>query len=218
MEKYEAYARMKKIEMNKLYTQSKVRNSWWHKTKQLMILVLSAMMALSCQSASASNGMLIVSKDNGKTYLLLVQTHKHDHYEFPGGRLEQAENLLDKASKTESPYETALRETVEEMRGFLGRQQLHAASSETNFVEAGKYRIYIAQLPFFSLKEVREIKIPKGKKWSFMREVVNYAWVDAAKINDANDGFVTANDGQAIELGPDVLAVIKQGRSKKWFN
>jgi len=204
--------------MIKVYTSRNFLDRQIIKGQQLLIWILAGLVLISCQLAVASAGMLIVSKENGKTYLLFVQTHKHNHYEFPGGRLEQASSLIDTSSVVESPYETAVRETVEEMRGYLGRQQLYAASSETNFVEAGKYRIYIAKLPYFNINEVREIKIPKGKKWSSMREVVNYAWVNAEAISDANDGIVTNSEGQSIELGPDVLAVVKKGHSKQWFD
>lgn len=204
--------------MNKSYLSRGFLDGQFIKIKQAAVWVLAGLVLLSCQLAVASAGMLIVSKENGKTYLLFVQTHKHDYYEFPGGRLEQASSLIETSSNMESPYETAVRETMEEMRGFLGRQQLYAASSEANFIEAGKYRVYIAQLPFFNLNEVRQIKIPKGKKWSFMREVVNYAWVDAATLSDADNGMVATSEGQSIELGPDVLAVIKKGHAKQWFD
>ncbi len=205
-------------EMNKPSASRTFAGLQFINVQRMFIWVLSGMVLLSCQLAIASAGMLIVSNENGKTYLLFVQTHKHNYYEFPGGRLEQASSLVDTSSKTESPYETAVRETVEELRGYLGHQQLLAASSEVNFVEAGKYRVYLAQLPFFNLNHVREIKIPKGKKWSVMREVVNYAWVDLAVIDEANDGVVTASEGQRIELGPDVVTVVKYGQSKQWFD
>lgn len=204
--------------MNKASTSRNYVGLQFMNMQRMLIWMLTWMVLLSCQLALASAGMLVVSKESGKTYLLFVQTHKHNYYEFPGGRLERASSLVDTSSKTESPYETAVRETVEEMRGYFGHQQLLAASSEVNFVEAGKYRVYIAQLPFFNLNYVREIKIPKGKKWSVMREVVNYAWVDLASISKAKDGLVTTSEGQTIELGPDVLTVIKYGQSKQWFD
>ncbi len=204
--------------MIKLFTSSSLIKGQPKKSKHLLIWMLTVLTLTSCQVAIATAGMLIVSKESGKTYLLFVQTHKHNYYEFPGGRLEQATSLLDSSNNQESSYETAVRETVEEMRGYLGRQQLYAASSDANFIEAGKYRIYEARLPFFNLNEIRKIKIPHGKKWSVMREVINYAWVNTEAISEENNGEVTNSEGQAIELGPNVLTIIKKGFHKNWFD
>ncbi|MFT6394420.1 MAG: 8-oxo-dGTP pyrophosphatase MutT (NUDIX family) [Methylophilaceae bacterium] len=159
--------------------------------------------------------MLVAAKEDGKTYVLFVQTFKHDYYEFPGGRIEHGESLLNGGSKIETPYETAVRETLEETRGSLGQQQLVPVSSPKQLVEVSKFRIFLAKLPFFKLNDLLEIKIPKGKKWSPMREVVNYAWVDVNAVQQSDN--VTTRDGEKISLHPIAHHVIKAGRLSHWF-
>ena len=63
----------------------------------------------------------MAANEDGKTYVLFVQTFKHDYYEFPGGRIEHGESLLDGGYKIEKPYETAVQETLEETRVYLGQ-------------------------------------------------------------------------------------------------
>ena len=177
--------------------------------------IMLAVMLLIPQIAHANAGMLVIAEDGGKTYLLFVQTHKHDCYEFPGGRVERGEDLVSRRYQKETVYETAVRETMEETRGYLGRQQLTSASSADRFIEAGKYSLFLAKLPFFKLDEVREIKIPRSKKWASMREVVNYAWVDVSVISKA--GVATARDGQVVKLHPIAQRAVKIGRLNRWF-
>lgn len=178
---------------------------------------LSFVMLASCQLTYANGGMLIVSKDKGKTYLLFVQTHKHEYYEFPGGRQEEGASLLDNKRRLESVYETALRETVEEMRGYLGRQQLLSASSEKRVIEVDKFKLFVANVPFFQLNDVRAIKIPSGKKWSVMREVVNYAWVDVNSVEFGSNFLVTTLDGDVITMHPIAQEVVELGLSQQLF-
>lgn len=179
-------------------------------------LLLFVMLA-SCQLTYANGGMLILSKDKGKTYLLFVQTHKHEYYEFPGGRQEEGVSLLDNKRRLESVYETALRETVEEMRGYLGRQLLLSASSEQRLIEVDKYKLFVANVPFFQLNDVRTIKIPSGKKWSVMREVVNYAWVDVNSVAFSKNSLVTSLDGDMITMHPIAREVVKRGLLQELF-
>ncbi len=179
--------------------------------------LVSFIMLASCQLTYANGGMLIVSKDKGKTYLLFVRTHKHEYYEFPGGRQEEGASLLDNKRRLESVYETAIRETVEEMRGYLGRQQLLSASSEQRVIEVDKYRLFVANVPFFQLNDVRAIKIPSGKKWSVMREVVKYAWVDVNSVEFSEHSLVTSLDGDVITMHPVAYEVVKRGLSQQLF-
>jgi 8-oxo-dGTP pyrophosphatase MutT (NUDIX family) len=178
-------------------------------------LLLVGMMIVP-QLAQANAGMVIAAEQDGKIYVLFVQSHKHDDYEFPGGRQERAEDLLHGGHDLESLYETAVRETVEETRAYLGRQQLVSSSSNEQMIELGKHTLFLAKLPFFELNAVKAIKIPKGKKWSPMREVVNYAWVDINLINQA--GLVETRDAKMIKLNPVAVDIIKLARLSRWFN
>lgn len=181
----------------------------------MTIFAMLAAMLLMPQFAHANAGTLVTAEDSGKTYVLFVQTHKHHYYEFPGGRVESGESLIGEGWQKETLYEAALRETMEETRGYLGRQQLRAASSQEQVVEVGKYSLYLAKLPFFKLDTVRRIKIPRGKKWAPMREVLNYAWVDVDTV--IHQPVVKTRDGVVIKLHPVALRVIEAGRLRHWF-
>lgn len=174
-----------------------------------------AVMLMMPQFAYANAGMLVTAEKGGKTYLLFVQTHKHDYYEFPGGRVENGENLIETGRQKETLYEAAVRETMEETRGYLGRQQLLTSSSLERVVELGKYSLYVTEVPFFELDDVRRIKIPSGKKWAPMREVVNYAWIDVDAVDKKH--VVKTREGEVIKLHPIAQNVIKIARLKRWF-
>jgi len=63
---------------------------------------------------------------------------------------------------------------------------------------------------------LRRLRFQKAKKWSPMREVVNYAWVDINLINQA--GLVETRDAKMIKLNPVAVDIIKLARLSRWFN
>lgn len=180
-------------------------------------LTLLATSLLFPKFALANAGTVLTSAHDNKHYVLLVQTHKHDYFEFPGGKSEKVSNLISAKDKLESDFETAIRETVEETRGYLGRQRLTQATSKFKKFAKGKYAFYLATLPFFDLNEIRQIKLPNKKKCAPMLEVADYAWVDVNLILQNNKRTVISRAGKAILLHDIVAEVIKAGQAKQWF-
>lgn len=184
----------------------------------MVVQRITALMLACVPLASIANGgMLLVSEINQKPHVLMVEANSKDYFVFPGGKEESGADLITREEVQESIYETALRETTEETRGYIGRQQLLLASSEKNYIEASKHTLFLARLPYFSADNIRKIKMPRGKKWSPMQEIKNYAWVSIEAIANQQNLTVTDSEGHQIQLHPIIPAVIDIGKSKRWF-
>lgn len=174
---------------------------------------------ISSSAVFAASGMLLVAEEEQINYVLLIRDRHDKHFELPAGKNEKAGSLLDPNLAKESDYETALRETVEETRGYLGRQQLISASQPIRKIHDNGFVLFLASVSIFDLDEIRRIRIPEGneKQWDPMRETIDLAWVAIEQIRKSTDQQVLDRENRSIRihklLPQDIQTAIKLG----WF-
>jgi len=176
----------------------------------------------SSNAMAGAAGMLLVAEHDGKHFALLVKDRSRVYFELPAGKTEQGDKLNDGDFDLESSYETALRETVEETRGYLGRRLLVNASDAKNIIRVGEFEMFLSKIPMFDLKEINQIRIPKGSnpqnQWDPMREIIDYAWVDIATLHDAKSNNVPDMTGKNIQVHYALPEEIRMAQTKGWFN
>lgn len=163
----------------------------------------------------ANAGMIVISEDEGQTLVLLVKPHNSKSFTFPGGKV--ASNNDNSKDEHDSHYETAIRETMEETRGYLTEDQLEQASVPFSKIQIKKHTLYLAKIPFFDIDEIFKILIPRGRAWKAMREIDDYAWVNINDISAASERFVKTHAGKEIKLKKIVKKAIHAGQADSWF-
>jgi len=176
----------------------------------------------SSNAMAGAAGMLLVAEHDGKHFALLVKDRSRAYFELPAGKSEAGDKLNDGKFDLESSYETALRETVEETRGYLGRRLLVNASDAKDLIRVGEFEMFLTKIPMFDLEEINQIRIPKGNnsqnQWDPMREIIDYAWVDIATLHDAKSNNVLDITGKAIDVHYALPSEIRMAQTKGWFN
>ncbi|MEN8257630.1 MAG: NUDIX domain-containing protein [Thermodesulfobacteriota bacterium] len=174
---------------------------------------------MSSSAVCAASGMLLIAEENQINYVLLIRDRHDKHFELPAGQNEKAGSLLDPKRVKESDYETALRETVEETRGYLGRQQLINASQPIRQIHDGGFVLFLAKVRIFDLDEVRRIRIPEGneKQWDPMRETIDLAWVDIEQIRKSTDQKVIDRESRSIRIHKLLPRDIQSAINLGWF-
>ncbi len=176
--------------------------------------------AFSASSMAGVAGMLLIAKHDGKHFALLVKDRARNYFELPAGKMEKGDKLNDGKFDIESSYETALRETVEETRGYLGRRLLIQSSDSKQLIRYGVFDMFLSNIPMFDLEEINQIKIPMGtddNQWDPMREIVDYSWVDIKELHDAKNNQVISMTGKKIEVHYALPSEIRIAQTKGWF-
>ena len=153
--------------------------------------------------------------------MLLARSKGRDYFELLGGTNEMATSLSNTSPSAESDYETALRETVEESRGYFGRRELLLVSDPIKWrIEVDSFIIFRVLIKRFDLKHMKSIKIPEGDTghWTPMLEVLDYAWVDSSLILKSTQSKVKDEDGREIKIRENLPAYIKTAIAKGWFD
>jgi len=188
----------------------------------LSIIVLVVLGAFSFNAMAGVSGMLLVAEHDGKHFALLVKDRSRAYFELPAGKTEQGDKLNDGKFDLESSYETALRETVEETRGYLGRRLLVSSSNANDIIKYGVFDMFLSKIPMFDLAEINQIRIPKGNnaqnQWDPMREIIDYAWVNIANLHASKINNVLDITGKAIQVHYALPEEIRIAQTKGWFN
>jgi len=186
-------------------------------------LFITSILLFSTTIASevfANAGMLIMVQNTNGTFVLLERDRDRDYFEFPGGTTEIAQSLTSQNTIVESAYETALRETVEETRGYLGRRELMAASDPVKWrIEIDDFVIFRVKTEMFDLNNILSIKIPARNNghWTPMLEIIDYAWVDINLILHSKLSKVVDTKGREIQVRSNLPEYIKLAKKKGWF-
>lgn len=168
----------------------------------------------------AGAGTLIMVQNTSGTFVLLERDKKRDYFEFPGGTTEIAQSLASQNKYKESDYETALRETVEETRGYLGRRELMATSDPVKWrIEVDGFVIFRVITKMFDLDDILSIKIPARENghWTPMLEIIDYAWVDINLILHSKSSKVVDTKGREIKIRGNLPEYIEVAKKKGWF-
>ncbi len=186
----------------------------------LLMAVMAFLAGFSLNAYSGVAGMLLIAKHDGKHFALLVKDRSRNYFELPAGKTEKGDKLNDGQFNIESSYETALRETVEETRGYLGRRLLTQSSDAKQLIRYGVFDMFLTNIPMFDLEEINKIKIPKGNidnQWDPMREIVDYSWVEVKRLHDSPNNQVIAKTGKMIEVHYSLPSEIRIAETKGWF-
>lgn len=192
-------------------------------TSQPWKMLLLGIIFLCCVWTSpsyAASGTLIVVKREASTWVLLVRPKSRNFYELTGGTTEIAKSLNDLKPSLETDYQTAIRETVEETRGYFGHRELIASSDPCSWkIEVDGFIIYRVLTTPFELTEIQSIKLPiKPKKhWKPMLEIIDYAWVDIQTILNSKQLKVKDISGREIALRKNLPEYIRLAKKKGWF-
>lgn len=183
----------------------------------LSLLLFSIMPASVLEAAS---GTLVIAKQPTTSFVLLARSKGRDYFELLGGTNEIAASLSNTTPSAESDYETALRETVEESRGYFGRRELLLVSDPLKWrIEVDNFVIFRVLIERFDLKHLMSIKIPEGDKghWKPMLEVLDYAWVDSKLILKSEQSMVIDAKGREIKIRENLPTYIKTAITNGWF-
>ncbi len=178
------------------------------------LLLLST---FACNAAAGVSGLLLVAQHNGNHYTLLVKDRTRTYFELPAGHSESGDKLNDEKTDLETSYETALRETVEETRGYLGRRLLTQASNAKKRIRYGEFEMFLTHIPMFDLSEISNIRVPHKNNWNPMREIIDYAWVNIQQLHNSKGAKVTNMQGQIIHVHSSLPAEIKIAQAQGWF-
>ncbi|NRB42652.1 MAG: NUDIX hydrolase [Pseudomonadales bacterium] len=151
----------------------------------------------------------------------MLKDQSRAYFELPAGKTEAGDKLNDDKFDVESSYETALRETVEETRGCLGRRLLVNASDSKDLIRYGDFDIFLSKTPMFDLEEINPIRIPKGNNkqnhWDPMREIIDYAWVDIATLYEPKSNNMSDMKDKNIEVHYALPSESRIAQTKGWF-
>ena len=187
---------------------------------QRLFLSLLLFSIMPVSALEAASGTLVMAKQSTGTFVLLARSKGRDYFELLGGTNEIAASLSNTTPSAESDYETALRETVEESRGYFGRRELLLASDPLKWrIEVDNFVIFRVLMKRFDLKHIMSIKIPEGDKehWKPMLEVLDYAWVDSKLLLNSEQSKVKDDNGREIKIRENLPAYIKTAIANGWF-
>ena len=187
---------------------------------QRLLLGLLMFSAMPTSVHEAASGTLVMTKQSTGNFVLLARSKGRDYFELLGGTNEVAASLSNTIPSAETDYETALRETVEESRGYFGRRELLLVSDPLKWrIDVDSFVIFRVMTPRFDLKHIMSIKIPEGTEghWTPMLEVLDYAWVDAKLILKSAQSKVKDTKGREIKIRENLPAYIKTAITNGWF-
>jgi hypothetical protein len=187
---------------------------------QCFFLSLVVFSAMPTSVLEAASGTLVMTKQSTGNFVLLARSKGRDYFELLGGTNEVAASLSNTTPSAESDYETALRETVEESRGYFGRRGLLLVSDPLKWrIEVDGFVIFRVLIKRFDLNNIMSIKIPEGDNdhWKPMLEVLDYAWVDSKLILKSEQSKVIDDKGREIKIRENLPAYIKTAIANGWF-
>nr|VFK36912.1 MAG: hypothetical protein BECKSD772F_GA0070984_100728 [Candidatus Kentron sp. SD]VFK40554.1 MAG: hypothetical protein BECKSD772E_GA0070983_100727 [Candidatus Kentron sp. SD] len=164
-------------------------------------------------------GMLPIAREDANSYVLLGKDRGRNHFETLSGKPEEVTSLAIGTGTKESAYETALRECVEETRGYWGRSFLANNSDEDKYINYNGFIFFKVEVPMVRLANFEKIGVPpNSKKWDVFREITEYAWVDVCDLISSDDNTVTSKAGKIISIHPALPAELEKANREGWFS
>ncbi len=161
----------------------------------------------SAQDIDAA-GCLILAEYQGQTWVLLGK----DKYRRRFGP------LAGKRSRAETPYQTALREGMEESRGYWNESFLRAHSDSQQALSHRRFMLFKVALPFVPIEAIQAINIPRfSLKWAPYREITQYTWVSTKALLEHPINEVPSLDGRLIRIHRDLPYELKMAQQHNWF-
>ena len=161
-------------------------------------------------------GCLLLTLNEDKPYVLLAKDKYRRAYGVLAG---QRQRLAGSGKKgLETPYQTALRETCEESRGYWGVPYLEAHSQTTLRLERGHFMLFRALVPWVAVATIKAQKIPRfAPAWAAYREISDYAWVSTEAIMRYPARSVPTQDGRRVRVHKALAQELKDAEALGWW-
>jgi 8-oxo-dGTP pyrophosphatase MutT (NUDIX family) len=191
----------------------------WNRLAAMLMLVMVMLVCIPNATARedfyAAGVMLIAHKD-GSPYLLLGKPRGRQWYEFFAGR--QGTTSDDHGRRSETAYETALRETYEESRGYLSRDYLHEVMNEDQYLTDGGFVYFRAVIEPFAIEDMRVVPVPLSDTPLAFTEISDYAWVNVDAIIASENAVVVDEAGRSIDVRPQLKGRVLRAREEGWLD
>jgi 8-oxo-dGTP pyrophosphatase MutT (NUDIX family) len=161
-------------------------------------------------------GVLLIAYENGSSLVFLGKDRYRPWYEMLAGSRDVVP-VGNNESRLETAYETALRECIEESRGYLKSEYLLSISNPAEFIRDGSFVFFRAGAKMFSVDDVRRMQIPADIDASPFREMVDYAWVSAEAVVSSSDSFVFDHAGRRVQIRPSLKLRLLRARAAGWL-
>ena len=185
-------------------------------------LVLAFTLATSLLEARAEGeeffaaGVMLIAHKDGDTQLLLGKSHRRQWYELFAGR--RGTTVDDEGRRPETAYETALRETYEESRGYLSREFLHEVMDESRYLNDGGFLYFRAVVEPFAIEDMREAPVPLSDTPLAFSEIADYAWVSIDAVIAGDNAEVVDEAGRTIDVRPQLKGRVLRAQEAGWFD
>lgn len=191
------------------------------KQQCIQLLLVIAMLCSTAIPATAEEqefmaaGVLLVAQDEPSPLVFLVRHHSRTWYEMPGGRRQLVSGT--DGERSETAYETAIREAFEETRGYLSPDQLRDIVDPSRSMRDRGFVFFFGSIERFPVSAIGELAHLDDDSASAFREVADYAWVAVDSIL-ASDGISVIDvNGRSIELRRELKSRLLRARAAGWL-
>jgi 8-oxo-dGTP pyrophosphatase MutT (NUDIX family) len=137
---------------------------------------------------------------------------------MPGGRRRLAGNANPgQGERSETAYETAIRECYEESRGFLLPEFLRGVVDPTRKLRDGEFVYFVATIEWFALAELSGEADAGHESTHAFNEIVDYAWVPVTNVINSEDGTVVDSNGRRLEIRRQLKPRLVLVRAAGWL-
>lgn len=183
----------------------------------LTVLYFTAVPAVAARDFAAA-GVALIARIDQSTQIFLVRHHSRSWYEMPGGRRQTFEDAtIDQGSRSETAYETAIRECYEESRGFLSPQFLRGIVDPSRMMHDGEFVFFVANTAWFSLTEISRAADSGDDNDHAFREIESYAWVPIDNVLASENDTVVDADGRSLKIRHQLKSRLARVRDAGWL-
>ena len=174
-------------------------------------------MAVAQQMNIKAAGCLLIADKQTEPFILLGKDKFRRAYGVLAGKRQK---VMTNAGETclETPYQTALRETVEESRGYWDRDYLRAHSHPALVLERQQFMLFRAAVPLVDVEAIKAQKMPRfAPAWAAYREISDYAWISAKAIMQRPAHSIPTVDGRTVRVHKALAQELKTAEAMGWW-
>ena len=162
-------------------------------------------------------GILLVADDHRSALVFLVRHRSRAWYEMPGGRRQTLDDTaVGQGNRSESAYETAIRECFEETRGFLSPELLRGIVDPSRVIRDGGFVFFVAKIGWFPVTELPDLADSGHENPDAFREIADYAWVPVDNVLAGEDASVIDANGRIVEVRRQLKSRLLRARAAGW--
>ncbi|MGD8790856.1 MAG: NUDIX hydrolase [Burkholderiales bacterium] len=163
-------------------------------------------------------GIALVAKEEQSALIFLVKHHSRSWYEMPGGRRQMVEDArIERGKRSETAYETAIRECYEESGGFLSPEFLRRIVDPSRMMRDGGFVFFVAITDWFALSDLPGAADSGHENAHAFREIERYAWVPVKNVLASENATVVDADGRSLEVRRELKSRLMRAREAGWL-